>query len=499
MLALRMLPVAALAAAVAGGPAVADDAQVPKPSYYGHFATEVLAGDTVNVFTLPFKENLLPPSIDANTVRIDWAKPAVALRRFCDKGLLEKIDNPPGPDKTGDRPAVTFRKADPANDAQTLIGVRIPPPPCWWPIQQRAKVTITSPVGESDPKSQARVTQKLFDQEVDVTVFWLPLLITLTVIGFIYPGCALMYGFMRQRNHERERSQRPETEWDKLEEPPSLLASLDPVQLTANPWGRASLGKLQIFMFTLIVFALLLFYLLRSSVLAAMSNDVMLLMGISAVGAVGGKIAFTANRRISFQNWAWLIRHGWLPELPGKRDIAPRAKWSELFLDSETKEFDPYSFQMAIFSVIVAVALAQTSLSGLGTFKIPAELLALLGISHAVFIGGKAIDKGGYRELDDKLDEVRKHELNVAALNAKTDAKPEELAKEKDALRESIAQAAQMFAETYRNQLQGRIPEAAEIAARGGTSAYQILASPAPVQQKPAPPGEAAKPKAVTG
>jgi hypothetical protein len=298
----------------------------------------------------------------------------------------------------------------------------------------------------------------------------LPFAIAVLTIALIYPGCALVYAYMRKRNYERNKGSSSSA-------PPTFLESLDPVQITANPYGRASLGKLQIFMFTLIVFGLLLFHLLRSGVLANMSTDVMLLLGISAVGAVGSKIALVRNRRLDYENWAWLVRHGWLPK-QGKRDVARRAKWSELFLDADTDEFDIYSFQMAVFSLVVAAALVRTSLSGFGTFKIPEQLLVLLGLSQGVFIAGKAIDKNGYRELNDKLNEVRAQERKVAVLQDKTDRKPEDLAAAQDELLEGTAQAAQMFAEIYNKQLPNGIPEVVEQAANKRTKAYGGAAQP---------------------
>lgn len=216
---------------------------------------------------------------------------------------------------------------------------------------------------------------------------------------------------------------------------------------------------LQIFVFSLLVFGILLYYQLRYGVLAAMSLDIMTLMGISAVGAVGGKVAYVNNRRLSLENWAWLRRNGWLPV--GK-DVAPRAKWSELFLDSDTKEFDFYSFQMAIFSVVVAVALVRTGLStpsGLETFHIPPQLLALLGLSQAVFIGGEAAYTTGYAELGKKLDEVRQHEAKYLELH---DPEPKEQAKapaELQVFRDSALQAAEMFWSVYMSQLELRPEE----------------------------------------
>jgi hypothetical protein len=71
---------------------------------------------------------------------------------------------------------------------------------------------------------------------------------------------------------------------------------------------------------------------------------------------------------------------------------------------------------------VVAVALVRTNLAGLGTFTIPAELLQLLGLSQVVFIGGKAIEKSAYNDLDDKLTEVRQHALAFQKLTAQQQA-----------------------------------------------------------------------------
>jgi hypothetical protein len=412
-----------------------DDVKNARRSYRGHFETSVLAGGAINTLRLPFQDSLLSDSPQATMVWVDYRS---TLGRLCDA-------QPSGQVRT------VSTKYD-TEKGETLVGFDVPAPLCWLPLSQGGQLTVEATLGEG----QTSHKEKLFDEKVYVTVFWLPLLATLLTLGLIYPGCAAIYWYMRKRNFERDKV--------KTAPPPTFIESLDPVQVTANPWGRASIGKLQIFLFTMIVFGLLLFHLLRSGVIAAMSTDVMLLLGISAVGAAGGKLAYTANRRLRFENWAWLIRQGWLPK-SGSRDTAQRAKWSELFIDSDTREFDPYSFQMAVFSLVVAVALARTSLTGLGTFKIPGELLALLGISQAVFIGGKAMDRGGYRELEEKLDEVRTHEQKLAILKQKQDAKPDDVKAETEAFLESRAQAAQMFAEAYRSQLPDGIPKVVEDAA----------------------------------
>jgi hypothetical protein len=121
-----------------------------------------------------------------------------------------------------------------------------------------------------------------------------------------------------------------------------------------------------------------------------------------------------------------------------------------------------YSFQMAVFSLVVAVALVTSGLAGLGTFKIPPELLGLLGLSQVVFIGGKAADKTGYAELDLKLDEVRQHEAKYLDLSRAPEPKEQTNAeRELQSFHESALQAAEMFWAVYTEKLESR-PQATE-------------------------------------
>jgi hypothetical protein len=159
-------------------------------------------------------------------------------------------------------------------------------------------LTIDGNIVETIPAMSGN--RPLFGGEAYITVFWQPLLVTLLVLGSIYPGCAAVYCYMRTRNYKRDKARLSDAETSELEPPPTFLTSLDPVRITADPWGRASLGKPQIFLFSLIVFGILLFNLLRRDILAATSTDVLALLGISAAG---GKIAYAKNRRLSFENF----------------------------------------------------------------------------------------------------------------------------------------------------------------------------------------------------
>jgi len=417
----------------------------------GAFRAELLAGGTVNDFRMPQPANRLT---DVN-VTLTWSGKD-RFRLGCPQTEAGAPLTYPAASKAPDRSDAT----------QTVIGIYIPTPPCLWPAAQTAEITVTANIEGTTG------VQPIFKGTLPVSGLWFPLLFTVIVVGLIYPGSAAASWYASVRQYKKkEREADPGTE---IGEAPRFWSSLDPVELTKNPYGRASIAKLQIFAFTFIVFALLLFHVLRTGLLANMSTDILYLMGISAVGAAGGKMAYVARRRLSLENWAWLRRKGWLP---AGKDVQTHAKWSELFVDSNTKEFDPYRFQMAIFSLVVAVALITASATGLEAFKIPPEMLGLLGISQVVFIGGQALEDGGYQELDKKLTEVQKLAKSAQIAAQKAEAARAEAVKaaapgttppktaaevEADAEREkyktALAQAAEMFSGIYGEQLGPDLP-----------------------------------------
>ncbi|MGZ6292057.1 MAG: hypothetical protein ACXWMK_07710, partial [Syntrophales bacterium] len=156
---------------------------------------------------------------------------------------------------------------------------------------------------------------------------------------------------------------------------------IDPVYLTSGVNDKASLSQLQVFGFTLLVLGLLIFILFRTSELSDISQDILLLLGISAGGTVGSKVVGVAKKRLSSENSSWLRNHGWLTVYEsglGQSTDCKRARWGDLLKTDGS--FYVYSFQLATFSVLVAFALLKIDLSALSTFSIPNNLLALLGL-----------------------------------------------------------------------------------------------------------------------
>lgn len=185
--------------------------------------------------------------------------------------------------------------------------------------------------------------------------------------------------------------------------------TINPVVLTAGTDGRASITKLQILYFTLIVTGMLIYVLLRIGVLGDMSSDVLTLLGIAGVSAVAAKQTAVGRRRLSGSNWAWLRRQGWTPTKrePSAGDLV-----------TENGEFDIYRFQTLVFSLVVGMSLLFTGLFGLSSFELSPALLGLLGISQTIYVGGKAVSRPQISELNKKITELR----NMARERVEADA-----------------------------------------------------------------------------
>lgn len=185
----------------------------------------------------------------------------------------------------------------------------------------------------------------------------------------------------------------------------------DPLVITAGVFGRASLSNLQILFFSLIVFWVLFYSVLKDGTLSKLSPDVLILLGIGAAGTAGAKISALRQQRLSFENWAWLKRKGWIQNDIGKARTPPT--WADLVTSDDA--FNVFKFQNIVVSLIVGiglvfVGLSEDSSAGLASFEIDQSLLSLLGLSQATYVGGKAISASPVAELDKKLNELLKLE-----------------------------------------------------------------------------------------
>lgn len=189
------------------------------------------------------------------------------------------------------------------------------------------------------------------------------------------------------------------------------VAHLNPVVLTAGSDGRGSATKLQVLFFSLIVFAVMAYIWMRTGRLSGLSTNVLLLMGISGVGAAASAGTDVARNRLRFDNWAWLIERGWLPR--GGVGEVHRAKWRDIV--TTEGEFDVYRFQMVAFTILVGLSLLQAGakLNDLSAFDVPEVFLGILGLSQAVYVVGKLVAPPNITELDAQIAKLQAQEKTL--------------------------------------------------------------------------------------
>ena len=190
--------------------------------------------------------------------------------------------------------------------------------------------------------------------------------------------------------------------------------SANPLVITQGAHARASLSKLQLLFFTLAVVWVVVALLTWTGKLAGLSADIVVLLGVGAAGTAGGKLTAIAKKRLDFDNWAWLVRKGWIKKSLERGSNDRKPEFGDLLRTGE--EVDIGKFQLFAFSLVVGAALIYFAAHGadvqhLSEFEIPGEYLSLIGLSQVAYIGGKAVNPSTVSDLNKKLTKVRHLEV----------------------------------------------------------------------------------------
>jgi DNA (cytosine-5)-methyltransferase 1 len=178
--------------------------------------------------------------------------------------------------------------------------------------------------------------------------------------------------------------------WHFASDGPARRLSYLETALTAGVLGDGSISQLQVFLFSLLIASMLFFLWLWTGLLSNISQDLLMLMGISSLGAVGAKYTATLKSQLSEDTAKFLYSAGWYS---GSKivTITEKPRLADLLLTNN--RLDVYKFQMAMFSILVAIYILRTGATDLGEVKISETLLYLIGISQGVYVGGKAISE----------------------------------------------------------------------------------------------------------
>ena len=210
-----------------------------------------------------------------------------------------------------------------------------------------------------------------------------------------------------------------------------ILTYLNPVVVTAGPYGKASLSRLQLLWFTILVLSVLVYLFNLTGDLSDLPESVLVLLGISASGTVGTFAVDGAKNRLSFVNWQWLNDQGWLSEADKYGDDIAKSKqaetygkqsrWQDLLLD-DGGVFNVYKFQLFFTSVLVGVFLVLAGGSNLRGFRLPENFPQLLGISNLFYVFGRSVQPTGFGDLGSQITSlIGKEKLLKASVSPPND------------------------------------------------------------------------------
>jgi hypothetical protein len=184
--------------------------------------------------------------------------------------------------------------------------------------------------------------------------------------------------------------------------------SWNPIRITAGADNRGSLSTLQVFFFTVLVFVILAYVLMRTGVLSDLSTTVLELLGISGIGATAAKGADSTKTAIEPANQAWLQSKGWY-DAPS---ILPTRDPTFYDLISSDGNFDVYRYQSFLFSAAVGGALFIGGISQLSSFTVPQNILGILGLSQVVYIAGKLVSPNSASQINALITDLRNAEAD---------------------------------------------------------------------------------------
>ncbi|MEA2873406.1 MAG: hypothetical protein QOH67_3382 [Hyphomicrobiales bacterium] len=243
-------------------------------------------------------------------------------------------------------------------------------------------------------------------------------------------------------------------EFEGLKEMSWYAFLLSPIRLTAGTFGEASISQLQIVLFTFITAGLLFYLWLRTGLLGNISSDLLALLGISALGAVGAKFTAVLKSDLDKDVNRYLIAKGWFRW--DKTKSVDSAKFRQLLMTGG--RLDVYKFQIAIFTLIVAAYVITSGANDLGEVKISETMLYLIGISQGIYVAGKAISdrKTALEEAVKTMQAAEKtvKELTPKIRDAKAAGTPDQTAEaqllaKKDEYHKAATTAAEDFMELY--------------------------------------------------
>ena len=287
-------------------------------------------------------------------------------------------------------------------DSLILVAFR-PPETGWRSAWQVAIAACIPPESVTTPTLAAEATQPtqmpaIFGlTQVTISSYYLSVVVGVGSVLSLY----LLLVFAAAKVHAQQlRMPAADAEAGHL---PPWVGAINPMVISQDAFGAASLARFQVLLFTLVVVGVYAYVLIRTGELSSLSTDVLWLLGITLVGST---LAGIAGRPVlATGNRLWLLATGVLdnqPRQPGWQDL----------LGSDG-EIDVTRVQALAFSIFAAAALVANGPNDLENFVVPDTLKYLIGLSQAVYVAGKALPREAATRLNEEVRTIRDAEAAV--------------------------------------------------------------------------------------
>lgn len=190
----------------------------------------------------------------------------------------------------------------------------------------------------------------------------------------------------------------------------------NPIWLAIGRSGKASLSLFQIWLWTLLVFSSAAYVLTISGQLIKITNEVLILLGISGAASLAAKLTAISREE---RGIAIVAR------LNGSSVVKEAPEWVDLI--STGGRFDAFKFQMLLFTGLTALFVLFSVLVDLKFPEIPESFLWLMGISNGVYLGGKLASTNVFSDIENIDRRLQATKARLAIDKAKSEKSKLEL------------------------------------------------------------------------
>lgn len=192
-------------------------------------------------------------------------------------------------------------------------------------------------------------------------------------------------GFDKEKDRSSEVWEKKET-WKKF--------LLYPLNFAITPMGSYSISLTQIIIWTYVtIFGLVYVYWLTGSFLD-ITSQVLMLLGIGGGTAISSKMNSVSKLYEVPPKYLNLVEKKRIPQL---RDLI-----------STAGNLNVFKFQMLVFTLLVAYVVVIEIVRRYSFPQIPENLIILMGISSAVYIGNEVTQENVWEKIKKKIEEIEK-------------------------------------------------------------------------------------------